>query len=213
MPDAVSVGVLVRNEVLCRGLVAVLDSLSIVDEVYACAGPDEVQELHRAGKYDILVLAAADAGWLDAADGPPVGHTRVLVVVDAAGTRDFPAFAAMPVDGFLAQADLSADSLNDAILRCRNDEFPMPPALARALLSYADPPHRPARTRVANLTSREREALGLLVKGMSNKQIARRLTISSHGAKRLVASIMLKLDSPNRTTAAINAIKAGIVEH
>jgi len=70
----------------------------------------------------------------------------------------------------------------------------------------------PTRSRPVSLTSREVEALTLLVKGMSNKQIARRLAISGHGAKRLVASILLKLDSPNRTTAAVAAIKAGIID-
>jgi len=74
----------------------------------------------------------------------------------------------------------------------------------------ADAP--PTRSRPVSLTSREVEALTLLVKGMSNKQIARRLAISGHGAKRLVASILLKLDSPNRTTAAVAAIKAGIID-
>jgi DNA-binding NarL/FixJ family response regulator len=87
----------------------------------------------------------------------------------------------------------------------------MPPALARALLARAEAPVQ--RSRTVKLTGREVETLALLVRGMSNKQIARRLAISSHGAKRLVASIMLKLDSPNRTTAVVNAIKAGIVDY
>jgi DNA-binding CsgD family transcriptional regulator len=86
----------------------------------------------------------------------------------------------------------------------------MPPDLVRALLEWAER-GRQARSRSVNLTGRERETLGLLVKGLSNKQIARRLAISSHGAKRLVASVMLKLDAPNRTLAAVTAVRTGIV--
>jgi DNA-binding CsgD family transcriptional regulator len=47
---------------------------------------------------------------------------------------------------------------------------------------------------------------------MSNKQIARRLQISSHGAKRIVASLLMKLDSPNRTMAVVTAINSGLVQ-
>jgi two-component system nitrate/nitrite response regulator NarL len=214
MQDALSVAVLVRNEVLRRGLAVVLDSLSVVDSVRLCASAAEAAELRREGACDVLVVAAPDAGWLAAAPAPAEQQrTKLLVLMDRPVTRDFPAYAAMGADGFLAQDDLSAEALGDALLRCRDGDFPLPPTLARALLVHADTPRHPIRTRAANLTSRETEALTLLVKGLSNKQIARRLAISSHGAKRLVASIMLKLDSPNRTTAAINAIKAGIVEH
>jgi DNA-binding CsgD family transcriptional regulator len=62
------------------------------------------------------------------------------------------------------------------------------------------------------LTDREKETLGLLVEGLSNKQIARRLRISSHGAKRLVASLMAKLDAPNRTTAVVKSIRMGLIQ-
>ncbi|GAA2868837.1 DNA-binding response regulator [Actinoplanes cyaneus] len=214
MPEQLNVGVLCRNEVLCRGLVAVLESADAIGTVHPYA--DEVAASHAraTGRHDVLIVAAADAGWLEAVDAQFVaGRTRVLVLVDAAAARDLSVYAALAVDGFLAQDGLSAATLLDALQRCCDGGFPMPSGLARALLARADAPHHPVRGRPTHLTSRETEALTLLVKGMSNKQIARRLAISSHGAKRLVASIMLKLNSPNRTTAAINAIKAGLVEH
>jgi two-component system nitrate/nitrite response regulator NarL len=213
MQDTLKVAVLARNEVVCRGLTAVLESSSIVAAVHACTGADEAADLRRAGTFDVLIVAAPDAAWLDTSEGRlPETRTKVLVLVDRPAAREFPSYAAMCTDGFLSQTDVTAEALCDAMVRCRNGEFPLPPTLARALLVQADGTHHPTRSRPANLTSRETEALTLLVKGLSNKQIARRLAISSHGAKRLVASIMLKLDSPNRTTAAINAIKAGIVE-
>jgi two-component system, NarL family, nitrate/nitrite response regulator NarL len=71
------------------------------------------------------------------------------------------------------------------------------------------PPRRDRRSPA--LTAREIEALRLLAEGLSNKQIARRLGVSEHGAKRLVASIMVKLDSPNRTLAVAIAIRDGLI--
>jgi DNA-binding NarL/FixJ family response regulator len=63
-----------------------------------------------------------------------------------------------------------------------------------------------------HLTPREQAALALLVQGLSNKQIARRLTISEHGAKRHVANLLAKLNCPNRTMAAVVAVREGLLE-
>jgi DNA-binding CsgD family transcriptional regulator len=79
--------------------------------------------------------------------------------------------------------------------------MPMSTGLARDLLTL---PPRP------RLTPREREALQLLVEGLSNKQIARRLGISEHGAKRLVANILSKMDCSNRTSAVAKALREGV---
>ncbi|MDO0930293.1 LuxR C-terminal-related transcriptional regulator [Streptomyces sp. DG2A-72] len=62
-----------------------------------------------------------------------------------------------------------------------------------------------------SLTSRETETLELLADGLSNKQIARALRISTHGAKRLVGAVLLKLGAPNRTAAVAIAMHAGLV--
>ena len=46
---------------------------------------------------------------------------------------------------------------------------------------------------------------------MSNKQIARQLTISQHGVKRLVSNVLAKLNCPNRTQAVAVALTDGIL--
>lgn len=212
--DTFDVAVFVGNEVLCRGLEAVLRSLSTVDSVRSCASEEEATILLHAGGYDFVVVTTAEAEWLTRAMAESEGQrkARVLMLVDEASSHEPGECASVPVDGFLSRQDLDADTLRDALDRCRRGQVPMPSFLARALLAHVDVPAQRWRSRAVNLTSREVEALTLLVHGLSNKEIARKLAISSHGAKRLVASIMLKLDSPNRTTAAVNAIKAGIVD-
>jgi DNA-binding NarL/FixJ family response regulator len=64
----------------------------------------------------------------------------------------------------------------------------------------------------ARLTFREQETLTHLAHGLSNRQIATRMRISEHGAKRLVSSLLLKLGATNRTAAVVTAIKYGLVE-
>ncbi|WP_158883743.1 response regulator transcription factor [Amycolatopsis anabasis] len=208
---ALNVAILAGNEVLSRGLESVLASMPGVGAVRRCGNQNRVTQLLEAAEFDFLIVAAVDAEWLEGARDRLNG-TKVLLLIDESATVDPFRYSAIQVDGFLSQQDLSAESLRDGFRRCAQGELPMPSALARELLARAEAPSPRQRIRAVTLTSRETEALTLLVKGLSNKQIARRLAISSHGAKRLVGSIMLKLDSPNRTTAAVNAIKAGIID-
>lgn len=61
------------------------------------------------------------------------------------------------------------------------------------------------------LTPREREILGLLAAGDSNKTIAARLSISVHTVKYHVSSIFSKLGVTSRTEAVALALRLGIV--
>src|SRR5216683_600316 len=212
-PDGsdLTVAILLENQVLCRGLEAALLSLPKPGAVHCCGTRDEIMDLVRARRIDVVIVSAAGAGWLETSrTSLTAAGTRVLALLEESSPDDIVVHAAVPADGFLSRQDLSVRSLGEALRRCRLGDVPMPPALARALLAQAGLP--PRRTRPLNLTGREADALSLLARGMSNKQIARRLSISGHSAKRLVGSILLKLDSPNRTTAVVNAIKVGLVD-
>lgn len=59
------------------------------------------------------------------------------------------------------------------------------------------------------LTDRESEVLGLLAKGLANKQIAVALGISEHTVKFHVSSIYTKLSVTNRTEAVREGLRGG----
>ena len=59
------------------------------------------------------------------------------------------------------------------------------------------------------LTDRESEVLGLLAKGLANKQIAVALGISEHTVKFHVSSIYAKLNVTNRTEAVREGLRGG----
>ncbi|TWF95399.1 regulatory LuxR family protein [Saccharopolyspora dendranthemae] len=67
---------------------------------------------------------------------------------------------------------------------------------------------KPERSLVNALTPREHDVLAEMAKGQSNKRIARELAISEHGVKRLVSSILAKLQCPTRTLAVAYAIES-----
>ena len=62
------------------------------------------------------------------------------------------------------------------------------------------------------LSEREMEVLKLLVQGKNNPEIARDLIISIHTAKAHVASILHKMNVPDRIQAVIKAINYKLVE-
>jgi DNA-binding NarL/FixJ family response regulator len=59
------------------------------------------------------------------------------------------------------------------------------------------------------LTERESEVLGLLAKGLANKQIAAALGISEHTVKFHVSSIYTKLNVTNRAEAVREGLRGG----
>ena len=61
------------------------------------------------------------------------------------------------------------------------------------------------------LTPREREVLLLVAHGLSNAEIAAELTVSETTAKSHVASILAKLNLPNRLHTVIYAYENGLV--
>jgi DNA-binding NarL/FixJ family response regulator len=91
-------------------------------------------------------------------------------------------------------------------------------AVARGLVvlehgfgSLLPPPEpRPAAPAEA-FTPREREVLGLLARGLSNRDIAEALDISAHTAKFHVNSILQKLGVERRTEAVVRAARMGLV--
>jgi len=69
----------------------------------------------------------------------------------------------------------------------------------------------PEDTTFSPLTNRQMEILELIIEGLSNKQIAVRLSISQQTVKNHVTSILAKLNRSDRTQAAIYALRHGWV--
>lgn len=74
----------------------------------------------------------------------------------------------------------------------------------------AEPEPSLATHRLSLLTSRERETLELLTRGMTNRQIADQLSISYETVKEHVQHILRKLPADDRTQAAIWAVRNGL---
>ncbi len=88
------------------------------------------------------------------------------------------------------------------------------PVVTSRLLGEYNRLSMPARKddEISMLTQREKEVLGLIAHGESNKAIAHKLFISEKTVKNHITSIFRKLKVEDRTQAAIFAIKRRMVE-
>lgn len=83
------------------------------------------------------------------------------------------------------------------------------PVARRALDTLADRPGRRTGPFPA-LTEREVEILDLVAAGLSNSQIARRLTLADKTVRNHLSNILAKLDVPDRSRAIVLARQAGL---
>lgn len=101
----------------------------------------------------------------------------------------------------------SIDELADAIRAAARGR----PALASEALSQLLDSTREGPPLGADLSEREREVLGLIAAGLTNRQIAQRLTISPATAKTHVSHVLAKLGAASRVEAATLALEHGLV--
>jgi NarL family two-component system response regulator LiaR len=107
--------------------------------------------------------------------------------------------------GYVLKTSRPAD-LVEAVRRAARRQETLDPAAARALaqgLRGRDP--------LATLTPREREVFDALARGLSNPQIAAALHVTEATVRTHLASVLDKLELPDRTHATIYALKRGLI--
>jgi DNA-binding NarL/FixJ family response regulator len=111
--------------------------------------------------------------------------------------------------GFILK-DAEADDVADAIRAAYRGEVHLDPAVA-GLLARRVRERASAAAPEEPLTERERQVLGLVARGLSNKAIADRLAITERTARTHVSNILGKLGLASRTQAALYAVEHHLV--
>jgi DNA-binding NarL/FixJ family response regulator len=116
--------------------------------------------------------------------------------------------------GFLLK-DAPADDLAESIRVVARGDSLLDPAVTRRVIDVsvdrAHPVRPEAKERLAALTPREHEVLGLLARGLSNSEIAQRLFVSEATTKTHVSNVLAKLHLTDRVHAVIAAYECGLV--
>jgi len=108
--------------------------------------------------------------------------------------------------GYLLK-NVSVDDLAEAIRAAYAGRSTVAPEVTQALVQAASQGPTPGH----DLTSREREVLALMVEGLSNPEIAGRLSVSRSTARAHVSNILAKLGVSNRAEAVALALRRKLV--
>jgi DNA-binding NarL/FixJ family response regulator len=114
--------------------------------------------------------------------------------------------------GFLVKDIVPEDFLHGVRVAARGDAL-LAPSITRKLINrYVTQPVNSGTGRaLEELTNREREAVALVAQGMSNDQIADRMTISPLTAKTHINRAMVKLQVRDRAQLVVLAYESGLV--
>jgi DNA-binding NarL/FixJ family response regulator len=174
----------------------------------AAADGAEAVELCRATRPDVVLMDLE----MPVLDG--IGATRAIVAEATAGAvlvltsfsdrhRIVRALDAGAI-GYLLK-DAAAADVVAGIRVAAEGGSPLDPRAARSLLEANAAPDP-----LEQLTRREREVLGLLLEGMPNKLIARRLGISEKTVKTHLTSVFRRLGVSDRVQAVLWAERHGL---
>ncbi|WNV89771.1 response regulator transcription factor [Umezawaea sp. Da 62-37] len=210
---------LADDEALIRaGVRALLGTDPAVDVVAEAANGREAVDLTIAHRPDVVLLDVQMPvlDGLDAADEIHrlVPGTGVLILTTFSEDAYIARALGGGASGFLLKAGDPRELLAGVHAVADGAAY-LSPRVARHVITELSGGRltraTTARTRVATLTSRERDVLALVGTGMSNAEIARRLHLVEGTVKAYMTSLMDRLSVRNRVQAAVLAHEAGLV--
>jgi DNA-binding NarL/FixJ family response regulator len=194
--------------VLRDGLGRVIAAQPDLELVGAAANGAEAVEICRTSTPDVVlmdlempVMDGIDATRAILAEAP---QTAVLVLTSFSDHRRIVSALDAGAVGYLLK-DAAADDVLRGIRTAASGGSPLDPRAARALLEGKAAPDP-----LAGISPREREVLALLLEGMPNKLIGRRLEISEKTVKSHLTSIFRHIGVTDRVQAILWAERQGL---
>lgn len=163
-----------------------------------------------AGPFDLALLDPGPSGFnsIDAIrkNCEAIAANRLAIISAFDSRENILCALGSGFHGFLSKR-LHDDEILEAINNILAGRIYVPTTIAETTVVEADPappPMPPPEINYPKLTRRQREVLALLVRGMSNKEIARALGIAESTTKIHTAALIHALGVRNRTEAAFN---------
>ncbi len=187
------------------GLRSILESTEVGADMLVVGEADSVVELVPV-EADLVVVAGDDP--LEEAARAVAEEGTQAILLLSEDDRSVPLLRELAPRGWgVVSPDAPPEELLAAIGAVSQGLVVLPRTLTGRLLRGQEVVEEPAEP----LTAREREVLGLLGRGLSNKMIARHLQISEHTVKFHVSSIYAKLGAASRTEAVSLGARLGLI--
>lgn len=210
-PEEIKVAVLASRALTRVALRTVMAQAPGVEIVAEATTPFQLSHVVAAQRPQTLLLDDADPAWdtgevlrgLREDAGRRVG---VVILADAGALDDALTYLCEGADGVVLNDDAPAE-VATAVRAVAEGHAVVPPPLARRLVDLVGMrgPATPAGDRLAELTAREQEIFELVIKGMSNQEVAETLVLSERTIKFHVSNLLRKLGVRNRTQAIVYA--------
>jgi DNA-binding NarL/FixJ family response regulator len=209
------------HEVVRNGFAGLLDTQPDIAIVGTAADGAEAVRVSREQSPDVVLMDIRMPGMdgieatrqLTGAASPASDRPRVLILT----TFDLDEYVYDAIragaSGFLLK-DVTAERLFDAVRVVAAGDALLAPNVTRRLIAEFATMHRPdtpPASALAALTPRETQVLRLVAEGLSNPEIAARLTVTEETVKTHVSRVLSKLGLRDRTQAVVAAYETGLV--
>ena len=203
----ISVALIEDNRMVREGMAALLNQTKDFKVVATASGGDPA--LLRDANPEVILLDVGlwDDDSLSVAEMVKREHpeSRVIIMDLLPVHEDIVDFVNAGVSGFILK-DATFEDLVGTIRAVADGERVLPPAMTSSLFSQianeAVVKSRAVAIDSVRMTTREREVVGLIGEGLSNKEIASRLNIATHTVKSHVRNVMEKLTLHTRLQIA-----------
>ena len=185
-------------------LLALNDELQLIGE--ASSG-EEGLEIARALEPDLILLDLNMKGMGGALREADLA-ARILILTVSDAADDLVAAIRAGADGYLLK-DMEPEDLLARIVEALRGRIVITESLSGLLARSLRDEAQAAERSLAPLTEREKDILGCLAGGLSNKLIARDLNIAEGTVKVHIKNLLKKLKFRSRLEAAVWAIEQG----
>ncbi|MDQ1733660.1 MAG: hypothetical protein QOK10_3819 [Pseudonocardiales bacterium] len=203
--DEIRVFLLDDHEVVRRGIADLLEIETGIRVVGEAGSAAEALRRIPAARPDVAILDARlpDGSGIDVCRDIRSEMPEVNCLILTSYDDDDAIFAAVMAGaaGYLLK-EIRGTSLVDAVRQVAAGKSLLDPSVTGRLLSRLRD-GAPQDTRLASLTDREREILGLIADGLTNRQIGERLFLAEKTVKNYVSGLLAKLGMQRRTQAAV----------
>jgi len=216
MPKTKNVRVLIADDhaVVREGLRSLITTKPGLELVGEAVDGDEAVSKALALEPDVILLdlIMPRKDGLEAVKEIKAQRSQARILILTSFSDDDKVLAAIKAGavGYLLK-DSSPQQLVEAIFEVHQGGYSLDPTLATMLIREISQPTKLPPSEDP-LTNRELETLQSLAQGLTNQEIAEKMSISERTVGKHVSSILEKLHLANRTQAALYALRQGLAD-